>query len=166
VAYYRFSNLPRSAEVLRKLPGFEFENWAVLQLGEVLKHHGRKIRAQVNRAKVGDFGLDGKIYLVNNASIKRSDGKGKLFSEAEDYVPIQVKNKDKAGRPDIDSFSHALRRDERSVGFFIGWEFTKDALAEIQRVGKLEEAQVIIPVPVQTLIAETFDTELLALAGR
>ncbi len=166
VAYYRFSNLPRSAEVLRKLPGFEFENWAVLQLGEVLKHHGRRIRAQVNRAKVGDFGLDGKIYLVNNASIKREDGKGKLFSEAEDYVPIQVKNKDKVGRPDIDSFAHALRRDGRRVGFFIGWEYTRDAQTEITRVARLEEPQVIIPVPVQDLIAETFDTELLALAGR
>ena len=73
VAYYRFSNLPRSAEQLRALPGFEFENWAVLQLGEVLKHHGQRIRAQVNRAKVGDFGLDGKIYIVTNASIKRDD---------------------------------------------------------------------------------------------
>jgi hypothetical protein len=165
-AYYRFSNLPRSAEVLRQLPGFEFENWAVLQLGEVLKHHGRRIRAQVNRAKVGDFGLDGKIYLVTNASIKRSEGKGKLFSEAEDYVPVQVKNTDKVGRPEIDKFAHALRRDERSVGFFIGWEFSRDALAEVARVGKLEEAQVISPVPVQDLIAETFDTELLALAGR
>jgi hypothetical protein len=91
---------------------------------------------------------------------------GKLFSETEDYVPIQVKNTDKVGRPEIDKFAHALRRDERRVGFFIGWEFSRDALADISRMGKLEEPQVIIPVPVQQLIAETFDTELLALAGR
>ena len=156
---------------MRKLPGFEFENWAVLQLGEVLKHHGRRIRAQVNRAKVGDFGLDGKIYIVTNASIKReaARGKGKLFAEQEDYVPIQVKNTEQVGRGDIDNFAHALRRDERRVGFFIGWEFSggaKGATAEIERLAKLDEPQVIIPVPVQQLILETFDTELLALMGR
>jgi len=30
--YYRYSNLPRTREQLRALPGFEFENWAVLEL--------------------------------------------------------------------------------------------------------------------------------------
>ena len=42
----------------------------------------------------------------------------------------------------------------------------KHAQTEITRVARLDEPQVIIPVPVQDLIAETFDTELLALAGR
>lgn len=165
-AYYRFSNLPRSAEALRKLPGFEFENWAVLQLGEVLKHHGRHIRAQVNRAKVGDFGLDGKIYLADKVELKKGESGKKLFDAHEDYIPIQVKNKDKVGRPDIDSFAHALRRDGRRVGFFIGWEFTRDAHKEIERIARLDEAMVIVDVPVSRLIAETFDSELLALMGR
>jgi hypothetical protein len=74
-----------------------------------------------------------------------------------------------AGRGDIDNFSSAFRRDERRVGFFIGWEFSsgaKGALTEIERLARADEPQVIIPVPLQPLIAETFDTELLALMGR
>jgi len=100
---------------------------------------------------------------VTSTSIKR-DGQ-RLFSGQEDYIPIQVKNKDKASRPDIDSFAHALSRDERAVGFFIAWDFTKDALTEIARLAKAASPLVVIPVPVQKLIAETFDAELLSLMG-
>jgi hypothetical protein len=73
-AYYRFSNLPRSAEQLRKLPGFEFENWAVLQLGEVLRGGGHAAYAQTNRSKVGDLGLDGRIYLADKVSLPVTAG--------------------------------------------------------------------------------------------
>ena len=67
--YFRYSNLPRAADELRKLPGFEFENWAVLQLGEVLKHRGVAAFARTNRNKVGDLGLDGRIYMVDRAEL-------------------------------------------------------------------------------------------------
>ena len=100
---------------------------------------------------------------MTNTSIKREGQR--LFSGQEDYIPIQVKNKDKASRPDIDSFAHALTRDERSVGFFIAWDFTRDAVTEVARVAKAAAPLVIIPVPVRKLIAETFDSELLALMG-
>ena len=169
VAYYRFSNLPRTAEQLRALPGFEFENWAVLQLGEVLTHHGHRIFAQANRSKVGDLGLDGKIYLVSNTSLPRKVDHPLMekagAGERQPYLPVQVKNKDKASRPDIDSFAHALTRDGRVVGFFIAWDFTRDALTEVARLARAASPLAIIPVPVQKLIAETFDSELLALMG-
>jgi DNA modification methylase len=169
-AYYRFSNLPRSAEVLRKLPGFEFENWAVLQLGEVLKHQGHKVFAQTNRSKVGDLGLDGRIYLADKVQRPRSGGDlplmeatGAATGEKQKYLPIQVKNTDKVGRPEIDKFESALRRDGRPAGFFIGWDFTKDSEKEIERLKRLDDPLIIIPVPVQRLIAEDFNNELLAL---
>jgi hypothetical protein len=167
--YYRYSNLPRTREELRALPGFEFENWAVLELGEVLMHQGIGAFAQANRSKVGDLGLDGKLYLVDNVSLIKRDQET-LFGEKQPYLPIQVKNKDKAGRPDMDSFAHALRRDKRQAGFFISWEFTKDALKEIERLLRLpasgDDSPVhIIPVRVDELLTESFKLELLLLQG-
>jgi hypothetical protein len=166
-SYYRFSNLPRSAEQLRRLPGFEFENWAVLQLGEVLRSHGHSVFAQTNRSKVGDMGLDGKIYLADKVSLPHKGGET-LFGERQSYLPIQVKNTDKVGRPEIDKFESALRRDGRNAGFFIGWAFTSDADREITRLKRLSSSErlMIIPVPVEHLIAENFDSELMYLAQR
>jgi DNA modification methylase len=165
-AFYRFSNLPRSAEQLRLLPPFEFENWAVLQLGEVLRHKGHTVFAQPNRSKVGDLGLDGKIYLIDRASLPRRQGES-IFGEKQSYLPVQVKHtqseKSKIGRPVIDSFAHALERDGRPAGFVIGWEFSKDALVEIERLRKADPQKIVIPVTVQRLIEESFDSELLAL---
>jgi len=113
------------------------------------------------------MGLDGKLYLVDNVSLIKRDQET-LFGEKQPYLPIQVKNKDKAGRPDMDSFAHALRRDKRQAGFFISWEFTKDAMKEIERLLRLpaggEDSPVhIIPVRVDELLTESFKLELLLL---
>jgi SAM-dependent methyltransferase len=165
---YRFSNLPRTREQLRQLPGFEFENWAVLQLGQVLQQQGHSVFAQTNRSKVGDLGLDGRIYLADKVSLPHKPGET-LFGEKQPYLPIQVKNTDQVGRPDIDKFEAALRRDHRKAGFFIGWEFSRtgknSALPEIERLQKLPEAErlFIFPVRVDRLIAEDFNLELLGL---
>ena len=44
-------DLPWTEEQLRKLPPFEFENWAVIALGGI-----------PNKMQVGDMGIDGRIY--------------------------------------------------------------------------------------------------------
>ncbi len=44
-------DLPWTEEQLRKIPPFEFENWAVIALGGI-----------PNKTKVGDKGIDGRIY--------------------------------------------------------------------------------------------------------
>jgi hypothetical protein len=90
-----------------------------------------------------------------------------ISGERQAYLPIQVKNTDKVGRPEIDKFAHALQRDGRSKGFFIGWEFSKDAANETDRLRRLpdSDARVIFPVRVQQLIAEDFGRELLGLLG-
>jgi len=46
-------DLPWTEAHLRKLPHFEFENWAVIALGGI-----------PNKAQVGDMGIDGRIYPV------------------------------------------------------------------------------------------------------
>ncbi len=161
---YRFSNLPRDREQLRALPGFEFENWAVLQLGQVLQIQGHQVFAKTNLKKVGDLGLDGRMYLADKVSLPHKEGET-LFGEKQPYLPIQVKNTKQVGRPDIDKFETALRRDGRKAGFFIGWDFSKDALKEIERIKKLPESERLYIFPVETdqLIAESFNLEFLAL---
>jgi len=49
------------------------------------------------------------------------------------WYPTQVKQKDKVGPPDIDSFNKAMQRAERKLGYFIGFEFSGDASFEKSR---------------------------------
>jgi len=44
---------------------------------------------------------------------------------------FEVKQKDKAGRPDIDSFEAVMVRENRVKGFFVSFGFSSDALSEI-----------------------------------
>jgi site-specific DNA-methyltransferase (adenine-specific) len=85
-------DLPWSEVQLRKIPPFEFEDWAVIALGGIK-----------NKVQVGDMGIDGRIYPAHSMPSKSGKKAGELdFMDA--WYPIQVKQKDKAGRPDIDSF--------------------------------------------------------------
>ena len=102
-----------------------------------------------NKIKVGDYGIDGKLYPIGIEKTKK-DGTD-LFGEMDIYYPIQVKQKDKAGRPDIDSFETAIRRDCRQKGYFISFDFTKGAITEIKRLDKIGEMQ-IIPITVKELL--------------
>ena len=52
-------DLPWTEEQLRKIPPFEFENWAVIALGGI-----------PNKAKVGDMGIDGRVFPVHAAPQK------------------------------------------------------------------------------------------------
>jgi hypothetical protein len=120
------------------LPHFEFQNWACIALGGI-----------PNKRKSGDFGIDGKLYPVD-ISKKKNQGKD-LFGESDIYYPIQVKQVDKAGRPDIDNFQTAVRRDGRSKGYFVAFDFSSDAITEIKRLDKLGDIE-IIPITVKQLL--------------
>ena len=80
-------DLPWTVEKLRALPHFEFENWAVIALGGI-----------PNKVQVGDMGVDGRIFPVGT---KPTDTAQHV---RRGLVPIQVKQMDKVGRPDIDAF--------------------------------------------------------------
>ena len=140
-------NLPRTEEQLRKMPPFEFENWAVQQL------NGRG-----NKVQVGDKGIDGRIYPVSAIPEKRGKAVGEL-ELADVWYPIQVKQKDKVGRPDIDAFETAMRRAERMKGFFVSFDYTEDAEREISDYFKREQ-RVIIPLTVKELLAGNFAHKL------
>ncbi len=132
------TDLPKTEEELRNLPPFDFQNWAVIALGGI-----------PNRVKVGDYGIDGKLYPIEQER-KKEEGKN-LFGDIDIYYPIQVKQKDKTGRPDIDNFETAMRRDKRNKGYFISFDFSDDAIKEIKRLDKEGEIQ-IIPITVKDLL--------------
>ena len=134
-------DLPWTEKKLRELPPFEFENWAVIALG------GRK-----NKAQVGDKGIDGRIFPVSALDHVREAGADELRLEVRFYA-MQVKQKDKAGRPDIDAFETAMRRAKCEKGFFVSFDFSSDALREIQRFF-VEEHRTIIPVSVREILDE------------
>jgi hypothetical protein len=49
----------------------------------------------------------------------------------DEWYPIQVKQKDKVGRPDVDSFEAVTSRKDRKKGFFVAFDYSSDALTEI-----------------------------------
>jgi adenine-specific DNA-methyltransferase len=131
-------DLPWSEKQLKEIPPFEFENWAVIALGGV-----------PNVAKVGDMGIDGRIYPVSAVPKKT---KGELeFMDV--WYPIQVKQKDKVGRPDIDSFEAVMMREDRTKGFFVSFDFSSDATREIQSFFK-KTGKSIIALTVKDILDE------------
>jgi site-specific DNA-methyltransferase (adenine-specific) len=137
-------DLPQTEQQLRKMPPFEFENWAVIALGGI-----------ANKVQVGDMGLDGRIYPVSVVPTVKSG----TLDFMDVWYPIQVKQKDKAGRPDIDSFEAAMIRSERTKGFFIAFGFSSDALTEIQRFFK-QTGRVIVPLTVKEILDEEIAMKL------
>jgi DNA modification methylase len=132
-------DLPWTVEKLHALPPFEFENWAVIALGGI-----------ANKSKVGDMGIDGRIFPIG---AEPADPKSDELALHERWYPIQVKQKDKVGRPDIDSFETAMRRSQREKGFFVAFDYTEDALREIDRFFKADHT-VIVALTVQDILDE------------
>ena len=144
-------DLPWTEAQLRRIPPFEFENWAVIALGGV-----------PNKTKVGDMGIDGRIFPTH--TLPEPAGKKKphdylAFEFMDDWYPIQVKQKDKAGRPDIDAFEAAMMRTDRSKGFFVSFGFSGDAIREIDRFFK-QSGKVIVALTVREILDEQIAMKL------
>jgi hypothetical protein len=131
-------DLPRSEEELRRMPPFEFQNWAVVALGGV-----------PNRKKSGDKGIDGRFYPV--ASESKKDVKEAEGFDFMHWYPVQVKQRDKAGRPDVDAFETAMQREGKQKGIFVSFDYTSDALEEIRGFFK-RTGCVIVPLTVRQLL--------------
>jgi hypothetical protein len=119
-------------------------DWAVIALGGI-----------ANKVQVGDMGLDGRIFPV---SVTPAAKTGTLdFMDV--WYPVQVKQKDKAGRPDIDSFEAAMIRSERTKGFFVSFDYTSDAITEIQRFFE-QTGRVIVPLTVREILNDEIAMKL------
>jgi DNA modification methylase len=151
---FTIKDMPKSVEELRIYPAFEFQNWVINALGGI-----------PNRIKVRDMGIDGKLYPIED--IKKNKvvedkylGSKNLFGEIDRYVPIQVKRTDQVGRPDIENFEVAMKRDKREKGIFIGFDFSRDALKEIRRIER-EDGILIEPKTVNQIVEDQLDKSLL-----
>jgi len=140
-------DLPWTEDKLRKMPPFEFENWAVIALGGL-----------GNKAKVGDMGIDGRIYPISSMPKQSGEAAGEL-GFADLWYPIQVKQKDKAGRPDIDAFEAMMARENRQKGFFVSFDYSSDAMTEIDRFFR-QTKRVIIALTVQEILEERIAQKL------
>lgn len=128
-------DLPKTEEELRALPHFEFQNWAVIALGQLTNTTGVP-----NVIKSGDFGIDGRLYPIEIEKKKKDDKD--LFGDTDKYLPVQVKQMEKVGRPDIDKFVSAIKRDGRIKGYFVAFGFSKDAEKEMKRLWKTGEVDI------------------------
>ena len=144
-------DLPWTEAKLRVLPPFEFENWAVIAIGGI-----------PNKVQVGDMGIDGRIFPVHTLpepAAKKKKGETLAFNYMDDWYPIQVKQKDKAGRPDIDAFEAMMMREDRPKGFFVSFDFTSDALQEINRFFK-QSGKIIVALTVREILDEQIAMKL------
>ena len=140
-------DVARSDVFVRGITPFEFENWAVIALGGV-----------PNKVQVGDMGIDGRIYPVAAAPKKLGKDTGHLeFMDV--WYPVQVKHKDKAGRPDIDAFEAMMTRTDRTKGFFVSFAFSRDALTEIDAFFR-KSGKVIVPLTVREILNEELARKL------
>jgi DNA modification methylase len=133
---FQLIDMPKTEDDLRRLPHREFENWAVIALGGI-----------PNNVKVGDYGIDGRLYLADIEKARKGD----FFETLDRWYPIQVKQQDRVGRPDIDNFQTAMRRDKRLKGYFIAFSFSRDSMAEIKRAN-LHDGLDIVPITVKELL--------------
>jgi len=140
-------DLPWTEDKLRKIPHFEFENWAVIALGGI-----------PNKTQVGDMGIDGRIYPVGSAPTPAKEDVHEL-GFMDDWYPIQVKQMDKVGRPDIDNFEAAMIRAQRKKGFFVGFDYSHDALSEIDGFFRRQHI-AIVPLTVRDILDEQIARKL------
>jgi hypothetical protein len=66
---------------------------------------------------------------------------------------IQVKQKDKVGRLDIDAFEAMMMREDCDKGFFVSFDYSSDALQEIESFFKRSH-KVIVALTVQEILDE------------
>ena len=74
---------------------------------------------------------------------------------AGDWFPIQVKQQDKVGRPDIDQFEAVMERENRQRGFYVSFGYSHDAEQECHAFHK-RTGRIIKLLTVQEILDEEF----------
>jgi len=99
--------------------------------------------------QIGDMGIDGRIFPVGTKPADRSENN--MF--AGDWFPVQVKQTERVGRPDIDAFEAVMTREDRQRGFFVAFGFTSDAESECAAFFK-KTGRIIKLISVQEILDE------------
>ncbi|MEO6788053.1 MAG: restriction endonuclease, partial [Chthoniobacteraceae bacterium] len=87
--------------------------------------------------------IHGRIFPVSAMDHVRKAGADDIALE-ERWFPIQVKQKDKAGRPDMDAFATAMRRAKCGKGYFVSFGTTEDAEREVTRFWNEERRTIVL----------------------
>ena len=77
----------------------------------------------------------------------------------DNWYPVQVKQKDKVGRPDIDAFEAMMARSDRKKGFFVGFDYSGDALTEIDAFFR-KSGRIIVALTVSEILNEQIAKKL------
>ena len=77
----------------------------------------------------------------------------------ENSPAIQLKQKDKVGRPDIDAFEAMMMREDCEKGFFVSFDYSSDALQEIESFFKRSH-KVIVALTVEEILDEQIAKKL------
>ena len=88
----------------------------------------------------------GTLYYGDNLHIHRR-------------YPIQVKQKDKVGRPDIDAFEAVMAREDRKKGFVVSFDYSSDAMTEIDGFFR-KTGKVIMALTVKEILEERLAQKL------
>lgn len=104
------------------------------------------------------MGVDGRIFPVSSSAAPRKKQEGELALQ-ERWYPIQVKQKDKVGRPDFDSFEAMMMREECDKGFFISFDYSSDAIRECDAFFR-RSGKVIVPLTVREILDEEIGRKL------
>ena len=81
------------------------------------------------------------------------------YHTAKSSFNIWKEQTHKAGHPDIDAFEAMMAREECQKGFFVSFDYSSDALTEINRFFK-QTKRVIIPLTVQEILDEQIEHKL------
>jgi len=144
---FSVQDMPKTVEELRQYPAFEFQNWAINALGGI-----------PSKMKSRDMGIDGRLYPIGDLPKTKKEGMD-LFGDIDRYVPIQVKRTDQVGRPDIENFGTAIKRDKRAKGIFVGFSFSRDADKEIRRLSREENVE-IETITVDEIVENQMDKQM------
>ena len=90
---------------------------------------------------------------------KKSGAKAGELDFMDAWYPIQVKQKDKVGRPEIDSFEAAMLKFERPIGFFVAFDYSQDARDEIRAFNQ-RTSRIIFAVTVRDILDGKVDFKL------
>ena len=103
--------------------------------------------------------IDGRIYPVSSSAAPRKRQEVELLGLKERWYHIQVKQKDKAGRPDIDAFEAVMMREDCEKGFFVSFDYTDDALREADAFFRRSGKSIVL-FTVQEILEEQLAKKL------
>ena len=91
----------------------------------------QRVLGEQSPRKTADKGIDGYSFF--------------------ERLPIQVKQKERVGRPELDAFETAIRREKKHKGFLVAFSFSKGAI-EGAALARKERNIQIVPVKVEDVV--------------